>query len=183
MKKIILVLSFIIFSSVAEAQILQAGFRIEPAILISESEGKNSILFAPYCINLSIISEVANKLLFEVRPGYILGGDEYSGFEFGFYLKYRFISNLLIIAGINNHSNSETAHNSGGSYSINMLYKGIGIGYKKNSNISFDIMYYWTSDKEYAYYRDTDWLTYSRMVDRKMNGIIKLGFAYSFTII
>jgi hypothetical protein len=183
MKKIILILFLIIFCTNSEAQILQAGFGIKPAILISESEGTNSILFAPYCINLSIMSELFDKLLIEAQPGYLLGGDEYTGFEFGINIKYRFISNLLIIVGINNHSNSESSHNSGGSYSKNLLYNGIGIGYQKDLNLSFDIMYYWTSDKVYAYYRDTDWLTYSRIVDKKMNGILKIGFNISFTLL
>lgn len=167
-----------------KSQSLNLGFRIDPTILLVEQTNESSILFTPYGMYLTTIFEPVEWFGIEIRPGYIMGGD-YTGFEIGAFAKFKILpSKFFLIAGLNNHSNNmQNAHNGGGSYEKNMLFKSFGIGYQTDSKLSVDLMYYWTSNKNYAYSRKTDWLTYSRIVDKQMNGIIKVGFSLAWDIL
>jgi hypothetical protein len=80
---------------------------------------------------------------------------------------------------LNNHYNRGYSQNSGGSYKKEILLKCLGIGYAFSSRTSIDFSYYWTSTKDFAYYRETDWLTYSKIVVRQIEGIFKFGINIS----
>jgi len=94
-----------------------------------------------------------------------------------------FSTKFYFITGINNHSNQPTGHNSAGGYGKEMLFVSCGLGFQYDLKFGVDISYYWTNDKDYAYAKLTDGLTYSRFVNRQMNGIIKLGFNISWDIL
>lgn len=95
-----------------------------------------------------------------------------------------FPKGIYIITGLNNHSNRSSGHNGGGSYAKQILYKGVGIGFQMNSKLSFDLMYYWTNDKDYAYSILIDSSSgYTTMVNKKMNGILKVGFSLAWDIL
>jgi hypothetical protein len=184
--KNILVGLFLIFSfNITNGQFLKIGIRIEPALLLTEQNSSSDYGFALYSFYLSTTFRPIENLSIEVRPGYFMGNEYYGGFEIGAFLKWSIMgSKYFLVGGLNNHYNSWLgSHNGGSGILKTMLFKGIGIGYQKDSKLSFDIMYYWTSDKEFAYSRNTDWLTYSKTVNNKMNGILKIGFNISFTII
>ena len=182
MKKSIIIFIILFITSAANAQILKIGFRVEPNILFTEADNSSSVLLAFYNVSLSAIVTPIEKVNIEVRPGYILGGEDYMGTELGLFLKINALSKLLLIAGLNSHSNNGSGHNSGGSYHKNIIYTGVGVGLKVDSRLSVDVMYYWTSDKSFAYYHTTDWQTYSRIIERNMNGIIKVGFCFTWDI-
>jgi len=178
-KKTFLLTIYLMLSSITFAQSLKLGFRIEPTFLLTEAKTENSIAFSPYSFYFNIIVEPIDGLSLEVRPGYLIGGNEYSGFEFGAFARLKISSTkFFITSGLNNHSNNETGHNSGGSYAKEMLYKGIGIGFQKDSKLSFDIIYYWTDDKEFAYSFDG-----SSRKNKQMKGIIKLGFSLAWDVL
>ncbi len=183
MNKVASFLLVLFYCSSLEAQVVKLGFRVEPNIIISEKSGASSIILAPLSLHSTILIEPVNNFILDARAGYIFANEYYTGIEFGIYIRYALTSRFLIIAGVNNHSNSGGAHNSGGAITKDIFFKGIGIGFQVDSKISFDFMYSWTSDGEYAYYRDTDWLTYSKTLKKRINGIIKIGFCIAWDII
>lgn len=167
------------------SQSLKAGFRIEPGIFLSEEKEQTKIIPVFYCVSVDAIYSPLQWIGIEIRPGYMMVSEDYGGFNFGIYARLQnIISKMFFVAGINKQSNfMNSAHNGGGSYTKDVVYKGIGIGYKSDSKLSFDIMYYWTNDKDYAYYNETDWLTYSRKINKRINGIIKIGFNLNWDIL
>jgi hypothetical protein len=179
---ITLLLISIPISKSTNAQTLKLGFRIEPTVLMTEVQKENSISITPFSFYLNVLVEPIEWLNLEVRQGYLLG-EEYSGFELGAFARIKiFSTKFYIVTGLINHSNNPTAHNSGGSYEKEMLYKGVGIGFQKDSKLSFDLMYYWTDNKDFRYSRQTDFLTYSKIVNTRMNAVIKLGFSLAWDI-
>ncbi len=166
------------------SQSLNVGFRLEPAFLLSEKMNSSEILFTPYSVYLTTAFTPIEWVSVELRPGFFLAGEEYSGFEIGGFFQYNILpTDLYIIFGINNHSNTESDHNSGGSYKKDILYKAIGIGYKKDTKLKFDITYYWTSDKVYGYTFTQGSDGYSVYNPKEINGLIKFGFCLSFDVL
>jgi hypothetical protein len=185
-KKPLVFLLLIIFVSVTiKPQSLKLGFRIEPTIMITEQNNSSSIAFSPYAMYLTAIVMPVDGLSFEVRPGYFLGGEYYGGFEFGAFARWMiWQSRFYLIGGINNHSNSWLgSHNGGSGLSKNILYKGIGIGFQNDSKLDIDLMYYFTNDKDFAYLSIYNPHGYSRFENKKMNGILKLGFSLAWDIL
>jgi len=182
---ILIILVTIILSPVIKSQSLKVGFRVEPSILLIEHNNETDISFTPYSLYLTTLVVPTKWLNLEVRSGLFLAGEEYSGFEIGVFAMFKiFPKGIYIITGLNNHSNRGSGHNGGGSYAKQILYKGVGIGFQKNSKLSFDLMYYWTNDKDYAYSIVIDSSSgYTTMVNKKMNGILKVGFSLAWDIL
>lgn len=188
MRKYIFILSlvfFIQFNSSVNSQSLKLGFRFEPAILISEQNNSSSISFTPYSFYLTTILEPFKDFGFELRAGYFLGGEYYGGFELGAFARWMILSSkFYVIGGVVNHSNDILgSHNGGSGLSKNILYKSIGIGFQKDSKLSFDLMYYFTNDKDYAY--SSVYYSYGnyRFENKQMNGILKVGFSLAWDIL
>ncbi|MCL4548956.1 MAG: hypothetical protein M1495_10330 [Bacteroidetes bacterium] len=184
-KKIIIIPLFVVlFASALSCQSLKLGFRVEPTLMFVNDMNESAFRFSPYGMYLSAQFEPVEWLNLEFRPGYLIAGEDYLGTEFGAYVKLKILQpHLYIIVGVNNHSNIASGHNSGGGYSKQILYKGIGIGFQKDSHLSFDVMYYWTSDKNFAYSFVTDWLTYSKIVQKQMNAVVQVGFCLAWDIL
>lgn len=180
----LLVFILVLISRFIEAQSLKLGFRVEPTILLIEHKYESSISFTPYSLYLSTIFEPVDWLGVEVRPGYLIGGD-FWGFEIGFFARFKILpTKFYLITGLNNHSNEiHNAHNSGGSYEKNMLFKSVGLGFQKDSKLSIDLMYYWTNDKDFAYTFEQFESIYSRRINKQMNGIIKVGLSLAWDIL
>lgn len=186
-KTAILLIIFLLFNTNYQAQSLKLGFRIEPGVLITELTNKVEVFPVLFCLYGNIILEPTDWFGFEVRPGYLLGG-YYSGLEIGAFVRIKILSTrLFFIAGLNNHSNDfSNAHNGGGAYIKQMLYDAIGIGFHIDAKSSFDIIYYWTNNKEFEYTYISDLkngLIYSKLVNRQMNGIIKIAFNLSWDVL
>jgi len=183
-KTVILLFIFMFFNTINQAQSLKLGFRIEPGVLITEQSNKINVYPVFFCLYGNAILEPTDWLGFEVRPGYLLSYN-YGGFEIGTFARLKiFSTKFFLIGGINNHSNSIIdSHNGGGGYYKQMLFKAIGLGFHKDSKLSFDIIYYWTNNKDFEYSRQTDFLTYYRIVNTQMNGIIKIAFNLSWEIL
>ena len=185
-KKVLVFLLFMIFGSLTiKSQSLKLGFRIEPTIMITEQNNSSSIAFTPYAMYLTAIVMPIDGLSFEVRPGYILGGEYYGGFEFGAFARWMILqSRFYLIGGINNHSNSMIgSHNGGSGFSKSILYKGIGVGFQKDSKLSIDLMYYFTNDKDFAHSLIYDSYGNMRFENKRMNGILKVGFSLAWGVL
>lgn len=167
-----------------KSQSLKFGFRLEPAILFTEENNGSSTSFTPYSFYLAAFAVPTEWITLEIRPGLFLAGEEYSGFEIGAFSRFKILpTKIYLIAGLNNHSNGSSGHNSGGSYSKGMLYKGVGIGFQKDSKLSFDLIYYWSDNKTYAYTRITDSTGHTTNADKNMNGILKVSFCLAWDIL
>lgn len=178
------ILFIILVFNVSSAQVIKVGFRIEPTILISEQGNNTSTGFNPYSVYLTAAVSPIKDLSFEIRPGYLLWGDYYGGFEIGAFAKWNILSSKIFIqGGILNHDNLDTGHNGGGSYEKSILYKGLGVGYQVDSKLSVDISYYWSNDSIYGYSNIRDYISYSYQEYIRMKGILKLGFCLTWDII
>lgn len=184
MKKYLTLLFIIFLSTDTNAQFLRLGFRLEPALLLTESNSDKDFGISPYSLYLTTTITPLENFSLEVRPGYFIAGEYYGGFEIGAFVKWSILdSKYFVVGGINNHSNTWLgSHNGGSGLSKTMVYKGIGIGYQKDSKLSFDITYYWTNDKVYSYSRYFENGEYN-FRNNEMNAIIKIAFALSFGII
>lgn len=182
---IISLLMSLLSSSMIQSQSVKLGFRFEPAFVFTEQTNESSTSFTPYSFYLTTLVAPTDWLSIEVRPGLFVAGEDYGGFEIGAFLHFKVLPTAFsLIAGLNNHSNSiNSGHNGGGNYNKKMLFKSVGIGYYKDSKLSFDLMYYWTNDKDFAYTRKTDSFGYSTNYNKKMNGILKLGFSLAWDIL
>ena len=187
MNKYIVSIALLIFIStnlITNSQSLKVGLRYEPGVLFVEQDNKGNILPAIFSLSGNILVEPIEWFNLEIRPGMLFVSEEYSGYDIGLFARLKILpTHFYLITGLNNHSNKGSAHNSAGGYDIEMLFKSIGIGYQFGHRFNIDIMYYWTTDKNYAYIRETDWLTYSRIIYKQMNGILKIGFNLSWDIL
>ncbi|MBS3945750.1 MAG: hypothetical protein KGZ42_09655 [Melioribacter sp.] len=181
-----LLIVFLIVVTVIEnqfAQTLKIGFRYEPGILFGEQRNENFNIPLIFSISGNLLIEPWEIFNFEIRPGIVLINDEYSGYELGLFSKIKILpSQFFLLLGANHHSNIGTAHNRGGSYEKGIFYKGLGIGLILGSNSFIDLIYFWTSDRKFAYEIDMDGLTYSRIMDKEVKSIVKLGFNITWDI-
>jgi hypothetical protein len=176
---ILLLLNLTPVTRITFAQTLKLGFRVEQALLIIEDKFETSVSYAPFGFYLSALLQPSDWLAFEARPGIFIAYDKYYGLEFGIFARARILpTRFYLIAGLNNHVNGSSGHNSGGSYEKEMLYNAIGIGFQKDSRLGIDLMYYWTNNKVFGYSYDGSSRTYTNM-----NGIIKLGFSLAWDIL
>jgi hypothetical protein len=168
-----------------KSQLLKFGFRIEPTMMLVEQNNLSSMAFTPYGMYLTTIVMPVDGVSIEVRPGYLRGGEYYGGFEFGIFARWMILSSrYYLILGLNSHSNSLfVSHNGGSGLSKNILYQCIGIGFQKDSKLSFDLMYNITDDKEFAYSRVYDSYGNTRYENKKMKGILKVGFSLAWDIL
>ncbi|PKL84057.1 MAG: hypothetical protein CVV24_02000 [Ignavibacteriae bacterium HGW-Ignavibacteriae-3] len=181
---VILLVAFVPTGRFASAQSFKIGLRYEPGVMFTSQNSRNEIIPVLFCLSINLIVQPNEWLSFIVRPGFLLVDEQYSGFEIGGFVKLMlFDTKYYSIIGLNNHSNKDTGHNTSGSYGKEILYKSIGLGFQADSKFCIDICYYWTSDKEYAYSRIRDGLTYSNIVSKQMNGILKLGIDLSWDIL
>jgi len=175
-------MTLLILNSAIIGQVMKLGFRVEPALFFMNKTNKSSNGFSPYSIYLTNIYEPVEWLNIELRPGYLIGFEYYGGFEIGAFARIKILpTNIYVITGFNNHSNTfSSAHNGGGGYTKKIFYKGLGIGYQKDSKLSFDLIYYWAVDKIFAYTFEQNGI--GDKINTEMKGILKLGFSLAWDI-
>jgi hypothetical protein len=183
-KIVLLIMFLILIFAEHKSQTLQAGFRYEPAYVFIEENNRSVNGIAAISMYFTGLYHPTDWLTLEIRPGYFVADQDYGGFEIGGYARVKLLpTNFFVIAGINNHHNTwDSAHNGGGAYKKDMLFYVLGIGFQKGSKLSLDVSYHFSSDKSFGYSRVTDWLTYSYFVDKKLNGMIKLGLSITSDI-
>lgn len=170
-------------SNVVSAQFLKAGFRYEPALFFTESKNGSSTLLNTISGSFSIQLYLFSWINLEIRPGYIYGNG-FNGWDLGMNIQMKlFSSDFFVLTGLHNHYNvANNSHNSGGNYDKTMLFKAFGMSYQYDHLLSFDVTYFWTSNKIFEYYFESDWLTYRKLENINMNGIIKIGIKVSFEV-
>lgn len=179
-----LAISIVLFTTTIFAQGVNLGFRIEPTFFFTEEyKGKQST-FSPYSLSFVALIDPFEDFRLEMRTGFFLGGEEFTGYDVGGFLRYElFKSNFYSSIGLLNHANGESGGHRRGSYAKNILFKGIGLGFQKDELFGFDIMYLWTNDNVYGYSIISDYISSSQKVDKTINGMIRIGFNFAFNII
>lgn len=133
----------------------------------------------PASLFLSGRAYLSNNLCLEFRPGFILGGEYYTGIEYGFYLRYYF-NRFYAIGGASFHYNFGEGH--GMSHTIDitretLFFINISLGYKMNKQLGILFSYYHPLS-EYRIYSGTIIDSFSYSV--RLKNIFKIGFDYTF---
>lgn len=129
---------------------------------------------------MSLIVEPINSIGLEIRPGFLIAGEEFMGWEVGTFVNYRIPkSSFSILIGINHLFKTQTGGNNRGSEGGYFPFYGIGFGYNQNENIRIDLSYFITSRKEYASYRYYDYSSLKVLhYKKKYNWCTKNWFKY-----
>ncbi|GBD90575.1 hypothetical protein BMS3Abin04_01292 [bacterium BMS3Abin04] len=140
---------------------------------------KNIVQIYPISLYISGRLIIIGNLSFEFRPGIIFAGEPYSGFEYGFFLRYKMLNKkIILIGGVNLHDNIGAGHNSLVSTGETITEIGGSVGYQFTKSFAGIVSYYKPS-KEIEYYSEysndyIDEYTY------KLKYIIKFGFDFTF---
>ena len=135
-------------------------------------------LFTPITFYLSPKINFSKSFCFEFRPGLFWGGEPFTGFEYGFYLRYKIIDyKLIFISGINFHSNMGTGHNSGFSTGETITEYAFTVGYEFTKSTSILLSFYQPDSKINFYGKTNDYQTWESY---DLKYIIKLGLEFSF---
>ncbi|MDA3891571.1 MAG: hypothetical protein PF517_07905, partial [Salinivirgaceae bacterium] len=130
---------------------VEIGFLTELTIVNSNMEylniaKKDSSLNDIYPLSLFLSGRVnlTSNICLEFRPGFIFGGEYYTGIEYGFYFRYYF-DKYYIISGVNFHYNFGSI--SGMSHRVDVTHDtssliNVSLGYKMSSHLGFLISYY-----------------------------------------
>ncbi len=166
------------------AQGVNLGFRIEPTFFFTEEYKGKQTTFSPYSLSFVALIDPFEDFRLEMRTGFFLGGEEFTGYDVGGFLRYElFKSNFYSSIGLLNNANSESGGNNRGTYAKNILFYGIGLGLQHDNLFGIDIMYFWTNDNVYGYSIISDYISSSQKVDKTINGMIRIGFNFAFNII
>lgn len=165
------------------------GLRLQMTELVSEQNSYSSreevhIAISPFSIYLVTRAKLNNNLSLEFSPGIIFGGDGFTGFEYGFYVKYLFSeSKYFLSGGINIHDNIESAHGTENFESTtdeSVLLVGFSAGYKMHDNFAFIIgLHKPLSNYFYLHRLISDGKSYL-FQDRSLKYLIKAGFEVTF---
>ncbi len=139
----------------------------------------NSSNFYPYGFYISGRLKIVRNLFFEFRPGIIFAGEPYSGFEYGFFLRYKILNKkIILIGGVNLHDNIGAGHNSSASTGETITEFGGSIGYQFTKSFAAILSYYKPSrEKSYYSEQSNDFVEENSY---KLKYIIKLGFDITF---
>ena len=174
MKRIVFVL--ILFSSTCFAQKdLYLSFRGETALMYFKVDKTNSAkITIPFIQNFYIPFSLvlSNDYILEFRPGYMLGSENYEGFELGSFLYYCIKnSDFSINSGINFHFNHDTEGNEG-FYGETLSLVGFGINYKTSNKVSLELSYQIPIDSNYGFYGNSN---LNRRIKHSILGLLKFG--------
>ncbi|MCZ7601332.1 MAG: hypothetical protein M5R37_00560 [Melioribacteraceae bacterium] len=167
------------------AQGINLGFRLEPIYVFAEDDGTSDDFFSPYSLKMSFIVEPINSIGLEIRPGFLIAGEEFMGWEVGTFANYKIPkSSFSILVGINHFYKTQTGGNNRGSEGGYFPFYGLGIGFNQNENIRIDLSYFITSRKEYASYRYYDYSSLKVLHYKKtLTGVLRIGLNIAFNII
>jgi hypothetical protein len=180
---------FASFSIVAQNNNEEFNFGILAELTIVNSnqndikieKSKLNTTIYPLSIYFSGRVHITKEFRLELRPGFLFGGEYFTGFEYGFYLRYKFSnSKFYLICGINFHNNFGDAHGVNTVVSVSddtITQLNISMGYYLKENFGFVISYYQPTSSYKMYSVANSEADY---YDVNLRNIIKIGFDYTF---
>jgi hypothetical protein len=171
---------------------VELGIRDEVAVMFAnyynyKNGNSNHInTFLPLNLHLSIGFRFLENYKIDFRIGLLLLYEDYVGIDKGIFLETKlFKSNYYGVLGVDFFSNGGNAHGvavyseSGGDVTSLCF----GLGYSTSRHFNIDLMYYLPFNKVYGY----NYVAYDynenytgKRYDKINNGVITLGFQYSF---
>ncbi len=185
-----LLVNYQIYSQLKDSKKLKIDYEynisVEGSILYSTKKftkiqkNENFSDFYPIGFYISGLMFIEKNIAFEFKPGIVIGGEYYSGFEYSFNMRYYLFDKKYYTGiGINIHDNFGAAHGTAVSTWATdeaVTYLGLKIAYKPKSFFSFTLSYFLPLEK-YDYYSISDYFGDSYIVE--VNHIAKLGFEFS----
>lgn len=146
---------------------------------IREIETKNITSDSPFSFYLSGRINYSKYLGLEIRPGIIFGGDEYTGFELGILLRYKFWQDKMFAAGgVNFHFNGGSGHGTFFATDETFMFYGLNLGINLNKSFAFIASFYILPQKEFLY-QEYNWDAFN-YYDYTLKSVLKLGFDFTF---
>lgn len=162
---------------------VRIGTAIELSVLFNSKhfDLKNQENFTkiyPLSLYLFGIIPFTDNFALDFKPGWVVGGEEFSAIELGIYIQYYFNRHTYFIrTGINMHKNIGEAHGTFYSTNESVFFIGVMLGFKPTSNFAFTLGYYYPLSN-YPYYSDLEDYKYSYSVI--LNHLLKLGMEIEF---
>ncbi len=172
----------IIFSVISFPQSLSLGLKVESLGYVNKNLTNNSSEFSTIVIPSSGYIRGYINLLdeyeLEARAGGQLG-ETFSGFEYAFTFRYNLLFNIYPQVTYLKHNNAGSSGNTGGVYSTDFSFVGIGAEVKFTSVFGMDLNYYIpVGDRELEY--SLEYIPTTRKVTTNEIGpMIKLGFIFN----
>jgi len=144
-----------------------------------------SIDIYPLSIYLGNKFKISENYKIEISPGYFFGGENFSGFETGIYLRNNIYNDKIFVAlGVNLHYNLGNGHGvTIVEYAPDGIFTNIGasVGVNFNKNVSFLLSYIKSLSEDYGYssvfvFEDGS----GKVYQRNLFSIIQTGFEFNF---
>ncbi len=157
----------------------ELGIRDELILMFANLYSRNTMEFGIVPINIHLTTGVRflKNYKIDTRYGLMIVYEDFEGFDAGiFFQADLFKSSYYGVVGIDHLFAMGSSHNSG-STGDSFNFVCLGFGYSTSKNFSLDLMYYIPTEKTFGYDFDFTNLKSSKKID---NGLIKIGFQYSF---
>lgn len=185
--KSILILMFLIPISIYSqeyifsVQIRGSGLNVQQ---FDNNEYGKSITIYPLSIYLGNKFKISESYQIEISPGYFFGGENFSGFETGIYLRRNIFDGKFFGAlGINFHYNLGNGHGvTVVEYAPDGIFTNIGatIGVNFNKNVAFLLSYIKTLSEDYGYSSVFVFENgFNKQYKRKLFSLIQAGFEFN----
>ncbi len=182
-KILVVTILLIITASTSFCQQINLGIKLESLGYVEKYINRNSSDFQSIPLPLSGYLKgsilLKNKYEFELKGGAQLD-ENFAGPEYALSIKYSPIEKMFLIFTYLEHFNAGSSGNTGGIYSNNFSFGGIGIEAKLSRLFSLDLNYYLPfGEKGLGYSLDFNSNDYKKITTSKIGSVIKLGFIFN----
>ena len=173
----------LLFPSLSFSQVNKIGFRIEPFLFLTKTEGtgtlsmsnKNEVNCYLTSINFSYKYNMSTKLALSTRVGYLWSNEErYKGLEINELLHMQISDKAYLLAGINIHFNNDKFKSEVHSNNFAVPSLIMGAALKLSDMLSTELQYQFGAQNEY----DTNY-SYGT-IHHKLSGVVKLSFGFEW---
>jgi hypothetical protein len=181
------IISFILLlNTIVKSQDVELGFRIESLGLYKSYSNFKTANFTynpfPSCFQLTLALYPVKRISIEGRFGGEFFYDDYSGAEYGIFVKYFISSPIYLTGGVAGHSNDGgSGSNYDHSFTTSIIMPAIGFGIKPFNHVGIEALFQLANKKEIAshlYFTGSDAISYKQKVD----WLVKLGFAFGWNL-
>lgn len=148
-----------VISTTSYAQAYSMGIQLNSSVLNVQQYNNQTydktLLIFPFSIYFNNKFCINKNYQIEISPGYFFGGEYFSGFEVGVYLRRNIYNDKIFGAfGLNLHYNLGSGHGiTVAEYAPNGIFTNLGLtfGVNFNKNVSFLLSYMKSLNEDYGY--------------------------------